>query len=312
MKKLCVFAHYDKDNIIDDYVVYYLNELSNIVVDIVFVSVSKLSKKEIKKINGLCLKIICRENIGYDFLSYRVGLESVNFIEYEQIIICNDSVYGPIRPLKNFFKKMNRVNCDFWGITESYEISYHLQSYFLVFNSKLIKSAQFKSFWKSTIPLNNKNYIIDKYEIGLTKFLIINKFIPSAFIKINFIDIIYMIISNYKTISLYKIVYTLFFYFKNNKFKNIFKNNNKVLCNLNPTHYFWKGLILKDDMPFVKIELLRDNPEKINIKDIYAIISTVSDYNLDIIINHLKRMRRFNKTTPICPNASIRQEKNRT
>ena len=27
MKRLCIFAHYDKDNLIDDYVIYYLREL---------------------------------------------------------------------------------------------------------------------------------------------------------------------------------------------------------------------------------------------------------------------------------------------
>ena len=36
MKRICVFAHWDKDNTIDDYVVYYLNALKEICEKIIF------------------------------------------------------------------------------------------------------------------------------------------------------------------------------------------------------------------------------------------------------------------------------------
>ena len=38
MKRAAVFAHYDKDKIIDDYVIYYLKSLKEIFDNIVFVS----------------------------------------------------------------------------------------------------------------------------------------------------------------------------------------------------------------------------------------------------------------------------------
>ena len=46
MKRLCIFAHYDKDNLIDDYVIYYLRELKKSFNKIIFVSDSDYQKKK--------------------------------------------------------------------------------------------------------------------------------------------------------------------------------------------------------------------------------------------------------------------------
>lgn len=46
MKRLSVFAHYDKDNIIDEHVIYYLKALKEIYNTIIFVSDCYLSELE--------------------------------------------------------------------------------------------------------------------------------------------------------------------------------------------------------------------------------------------------------------------------
>ena len=38
MKRVVIFAHYDKDNIVDDYVIYYLKALKEVASEIIFVS----------------------------------------------------------------------------------------------------------------------------------------------------------------------------------------------------------------------------------------------------------------------------------
>jgi lipopolysaccharide biosynthesis protein len=60
---------------------------------------------------------------------------------------------------------------------------------------------------------------------------------------------------------------------------------------LNITHYYWKKLLL-NGFPFIKIELLRDNPLNIDIRNWKEIISSVSNYPIEIIENHLKRIRK--------------------
>ena len=44
---IVIFAHYDKNNCIDDYVIYYLEQLKLISKYIIFVSDSDLNKEEL-------------------------------------------------------------------------------------------------------------------------------------------------------------------------------------------------------------------------------------------------------------------------
>lgn len=57
MKMLAIFSSFDKDNIIDDYVVYYLKELSKFA-DIIFVADNYTSKFQLDKIREYTIKAI--------------------------------------------------------------------------------------------------------------------------------------------------------------------------------------------------------------------------------------------------------------
>ena len=176
LNRAIIFAHYDKYNVVDDYVYYYLKELQKNALHLIFVSTAKLIEKDIVKVSRYCSKVIVRENIGYDFMSYKVGLESFNYLEYDEVILCNDSVYGPLYPLTTLFSDMKNQECDFWGITESNVLNYHLQSYFLVFRKQVLSSLIFKNFFDTIKILKNKNDIIEQYEIGLSQQLLRNSF----------------------------------------------------------------------------------------------------------------------------------------
>ena len=58
MRRAVVFAHYDKDNLIDDYVVYYVRALKKAGCDVVFVSCKELAQTELEKLNGLVIHTI--------------------------------------------------------------------------------------------------------------------------------------------------------------------------------------------------------------------------------------------------------------
>ena len=87
LNRAIVFVHYDKDNLIDDYVYFYLKELQKVSDYIVFVTVVKLSINDINKLNTICNDVILRENVGYDFMSYKVGLESFDYQTFDEVII---------------------------------------------------------------------------------------------------------------------------------------------------------------------------------------------------------------------------------
>ena len=188
MKRLSVFAHYDKDSIIDEYVIYYLKALKEICNTIIFVSDSSLSELEQNKIKDIADYIIAEKHGEYDFGSYKRGYQFAleNSLDFDELIFANDSCFGPFYSLKPIFEKMQKKKCDFWGMTQnsygipevrlSNEESFyikppwipHIQSYFLVFNSKIIQSDVFNNFIANIKKLESKNDIIKTYEIGLT------------------------------------------------------------------------------------------------------------------------------------------------
>ena len=66
---------------------------------------------------------------------------------------------------------------------------------------------------------------------------------------------------------------------------------------INVTHFLWKQLVLYHKMPFIKVELLRDNPMCVNIDDYAKVISMVSNYNVPMIMSHLNRTRNESRET---------------
>ena len=51
MTKLAIFAHYDRGNEIQDYVIEYLKGLKEVAQDIIFVSDSNVKEEELEKID---------------------------------------------------------------------------------------------------------------------------------------------------------------------------------------------------------------------------------------------------------------------
>ncbi len=186
MKRIAIFVHFDVHDKVDDYVVFYLKSLKEAVDDILFVSASKLDEKELLKVKPYAMHSIVRENIGYDFASYRDGfayLQKQDILKnYDEVVFCNDSAYGGFHSFKNMFKAMEERKCDFWGLNDAYMYKYHLQSYFLVFRKSVFLSSIFSDFLKNVTVQKTKNDVVQKYEIGLSLMLFENGFKSSVFI----------------------------------------------------------------------------------------------------------------------------------
>lgn len=264
-KRLTIFAHYDKDNVIDDYVLYYLKSLKEISEKIVFSSDCVLNEEEKAKLNGICDYIISEKHNEYDFGSWKRGFELVNTagnFDFDELIFANDSCYGPFFPLTRVFDDMKSRNCDFWGITENkYGIKKrqrHIQSYFLVLKKEVFKSTEFINFMHSITALPTKNDVIENYEIGLSQMLF----------KIGF------------------------------KGDNYVKKYRKIG---NSTIYKWRELLVENLSPFLKCSLLKlQNIDKTTVQNWPEIIDK-SIYDIKLIEKNLNRynIRSIKKKFPL-------------
>ena len=181
MKSLAVFAHYDKDAIVDDYVVHYLAALKRFVDFIIFVSDCDLPLQQQDKLRGLADIMIVGRHGEYDFGSYKRGYFYARdhhwLDQYDELILCNDSCFAPVIPFDVMFENMRSKAVDFWGasinlyglVRRRQEI--HLQSFFLAFNRTVMRSDALHEFMRGITRQEDKADIINKYEIGLTRTL---------------------------------------------------------------------------------------------------------------------------------------------
>ena len=127
---------YDRDGIIDEYVVRYLSALRDAGADICFIT-STAAPKELEKIRQFVFRIIIKNDAGRDFGSWYLALESIQTSlreRYAYVLFINDSVYFPVVDCGRMFAQMAASKLDLWGITDSRQCGYHLQSYFLGFS----------------------------------------------------------------------------------------------------------------------------------------------------------------------------------
>ena len=158
-----------------------------------------------------------RFNIGMDFGAWRMALRRLNLPrpDTRRILLINDSVYGPVAPLQPLLERMDTDTADLWGMTDSREIAWHVQSYFLLAGPRLIHSATWRRFWAMAVPLPWRRWVIRRHEIGLSRRVVADGFTTRALFP--------------------------------------------ARSGANPMFADWREL-LSDGFPFLKRELLRDNP----------------------------------------------------
>jgi rhamnosyltransferase len=169
-------------------------------------------------------------------------------------------------------------------MTDNYEIAYHLQSYFLVFKKRVIDSTAFKAFWDSVQIEQRKTEVIKKYEVGLTQQLLATGFRACAYAPYSFSSVEVLRAKANRALRQPRLGLKALN-------RTLRRKELADLARANPTHYFWRELITERKMPFMKVELLRDNPLGIDISDWEEVVSNNCKYDVNLIKRHLARIK---------------------
>lgn len=182
MKRLSILVTVLCKDKVPEYVKYLLNEL-NTVSDNSILVINGIPKYDIgQDISCYCDQLVVRENKNYDAGAYRdVLLKHIGQNElskYDELILVNDSFYGPFYPLKQVFEHMSHKTADFWGLSkhpnavyrETTLVEEHLQTYFLVIRQKMLHSEEFIKFWRE-LPeyIPTRKHAIEYFEKRFTK-----------------------------------------------------------------------------------------------------------------------------------------------
>lgn len=173
IKRICLFAGYNGKGIIENYAIYYIKELSKIA-DIYYLADNTILPSELDKIMPYVKGAYGYHHGKYDFGSWQelinlLGWEKLS--EYDELILTNDSVFGPLYDLKNFVEDIEEdKEWDLCGINTAYDFhTWHLSSYFLIFRKNGFLSDIFKEHINSVVQEDNVKKVIEKYEIGLSR-----------------------------------------------------------------------------------------------------------------------------------------------
>jgi lipopolysaccharide biosynthesis protein len=289
LRKPCVYVHFDRRGRVHDYVLHQLREIRGCGFDILFVSNRlTLDDETDKKLREQCAGVMVRRNRGHDFGAWKDGIAVLGDPRgFEALLLANDSVYGPIYPLADVLQRLRFDEADVWGITDNWDIRYHLQSYFLLFSPTALRSDAFRRFWGRLRYVPSKTWVVHKYEVGLTTAMMRAGLRCAALAPVRSVT----------TAVLDKVQAGLL---KREDIEPIHKEflartTKHILAGkpLNATHQFWDYLVAELGCPFIKRDLLQRNPTGVPYVQFWEkLIRQVSNYDTRLIENHLKATLR--------------------
>ncbi len=277
MKRAVVFAHYDPHGEVDPYVEHMLRAYRDCAATLIVISAGG-TETSIAPLRDWCDVVLRRENIGHDFASWKLGAAQLRDLAcYDEIIFTNDSIYGPLFDLHKLFKRTDQWDCDFWGLARNHQQRSHIQSYFFAFRQRPLTDGFFERFWNSVEILTDKDSIIERYEVGLTRRLEQENYHCVALFDQQCMSLLTRFragIINGSSRGRSAFV-TFRSYIRNRRIHN-------------PTHKLWRTLI-EAGMPFVKVELFRKNPLEMDLQLISSYLAKHTNYDVTLIKNHVRR-----------------------
>jgi len=172
-KRLFLVAGYDKNGYVNAALVYMVRTYSKYG-DCVVVMDNDSNESELKKLKPYCIYVDATRHGEYDFGSYKRAYQwakkNLNLSDYDFVYMANDSVYGPLFDMREYFEKMESGNNDAFGmVKKTGGKSEHIQSWFIGMRPSVFLSDWFDRFILSVTKQADKNAVATIYENGFTE-----------------------------------------------------------------------------------------------------------------------------------------------
>lgn len=277
-KRCLLYAHWDVHGFVDPYVIHALRQYRPAVDRIVFVSTHyRLRSRELEEVAD---GIIVRGNVGFDFQSWREGLDVVDVDAFDEVIFTNSSVYGPVWPVERLFASPITRNGGLWGMTISREHKIHLQSYFMAMSRQLLTSPIGRDLWEDVQPFHDKAVVIEAFELAWMERCLAAGVAVDAFYDDRQAD------RPAVGEQLANVVRWPPRLALSRRYRRAVRRGPS-----NPTHLHWKRM-LECGAPFVKVDLFSRNPYGLRLSRVYDWLESHTDYPTDLIRRHRARMQR--------------------
>jgi rhamnosyltransferase len=254
MNRAIVIAHFHAGGLVQANLRALVQALLALPARIVFVSTGATPESLATLPAGV--QAIARPNTGYDFESYRIGIEALgDLVAFDELVLMNSSLVciDPQKLCERFFRAP-RADADVFALTGSHQVAPHLQSFLVGFSRRAIVSEAFGAWWRSLEPLDERDAVIGRYELGMSAhfarhgFRLAAAFRPTGEQKFH----------------------ALCRHFEAGGEPPAIASDGTVTLDLqaadvlNPMHFMWDALL--DEFGVMKAELLKRNPHSIDLR----------------------------------------------
>lgn len=262
---ICLFAAYTPNGNLPDYTKFYLKNLMLCGLDlhIILSGTTVITQETLNFCKQHGFNISCRPNGGLDFGAWQYLIAQGVTKNAPYILLANDSVFGPFSPLPPLLARLQAAQRPAWGLVASRAITPHIQSWFIGFSQATWQSPALQRVF--TLPFENmsRSEIIWHGELGLS-------------IALRETGVPLHALWSDLTSTLSKFV------------------------PVNPTHAYWRKGVRSGLVPFLKQELLRDNPcQTLKKAEWRTLIPAQSGFNPQWITDYLKNTPPRNSTSAL-------------
>ncbi|MCT2084702.1 rhamnan synthesis F family protein [Microbacterium enclense] len=160
-RRLVVYVVYDRRGGVDEYVVHALAGLREHAARILVVVNGKLTPEGRARLEPVSDEVLVRDNVGFDIWAHKEALEHVGagLSEFDEVVLTNDTWFGPVRPFGAVFERMDALEIDFWGMTDhsaedwhmftgSAGVPHHPQSFWIAVRRSMFTSERWARYWQ--------------------------------------------------------------------------------------------------------------------------------------------------------------------
>jgi lipopolysaccharide biosynthesis protein len=224
---VCLFAQYHPAGVIPAHTRRYLAALAGcgVRLHVACSGVQRLADDDAAFLARIGAVGHPRANAGLDFGAWRDLLRAGCAQGAAGVLLANDSVFGPYGDLRPILARMGARGADAWGMVESFERVWHLQSWFVWLSTAALARPAVRRVFAQDFAAMGKAEVILHGELGLGVALRAERLKVDA----------------------------------------VWRHSGRLrrLMPVNPSHFDWRAMLRGGAVPFIKAELLRENPANI-------------------------------------------------
>jgi len=181
-RRLIIYVVWDRRGDVDDYIPVALAGLREHASHVLVVVNGTLTDAGRAKLEPVADEVLVRENAGFDIWAHKDALDHVGagIAEFDELVMTNDTWFGPVRPYGPVFDRMAEREVHFWGMTDHARevpnpftnegvLPYHLQSFWIAVRREMFLSEAWAQYWRDLPPMPSYFDAVLKHEALFTE-----------------------------------------------------------------------------------------------------------------------------------------------